>query len=120
MVKIAICGGSGYTGLELLRILAGHPDVEVSAVTSEKSAGKRLAGLFPHLQKYGDLTYERLNKETLLKKAARLTGITAKTALVHLGLEALIARESARRLAKLGGTDKNLRPIRRRRSGSGE
>jgi len=59
-------------------------------------------------------------REALLKKAAQLTGIREKTSLVHLGLEALIARESARRLAKLGGTDKNLRPVRRRRSGSGE
>ncbi|MCX5753098.1 MAG: type II toxin-antitoxin system VapB family antitoxin [Candidatus Krumholzibacteria bacterium] len=59
-------------------------------------------------------------REALLKKAAQLTGVHEKTSLVHLGLEALIARESARRLAKLGGTDRNLRPIRRRRTGSGE
>ena len=69
MIRVAICGGSGYTGIELLRILAGHPDVKVSAVTSEKSAGKKLAVLFPHLQKYGDLTYEHLNTEKLLGKA---------------------------------------------------
>ena len=54
-------------------------------------------------------------RESLLKKAAELTGVTEKTSLVHLGLEALIAQESARRLAKLGGTDKKLAPIRRRR-----
>jgi len=59
-------------------------------------------------------------REALLKKAAQLTGVTEKTSLVHMGLEALIARESARRLAKLGGSDKRLRTIRRRRSGSGE
>jgi hypothetical protein len=45
-----------------------------------------------------------------------LTGITEKTALLRLGLQALIALESARRLARLGGTEKALRPIRRRRS----
>lgn len=51
----------------------------------------------------------------LLAEAARLTGIDEKTALVRLGLEALIARESARRLAALGGTEKKLkRPPRRR------
>lgn len=54
--------------------------------------------------------------ETLLKRAARLTGVSEKTSLVRLGLEALIALESARRLARLGGTERELRPIRRRRS----
>lgn len=52
----------------------------------------------------------------LLKQAARLSGITQKTAVVHAGLEALIARESARRLAALGGSEPRLRKIRRRRS----
>jgi len=54
--------------------------------------------------------------DEILKKASRLTGLKEKTALVRLGLEALIARESSKRLAKLGGTEKDLRPIRRRRS----
>jgi Arc/MetJ family transcription regulator len=53
--------------------------------------------------------------EAMLKRAAKLTGITEKTALVRLGLEALIARESSKRLAKLGGTEKSLRAIPRRR-----
>jgi len=52
----------------------------------------------------------------LLSQASELTGIKEKTALVRLGLEALIARESARRLAKLGGTEKKLRAAPRRRS----
>ena len=56
--------------------------------------------------------------DELLQKAAKLTGISEKTALVRLGLEALIARESARRLAKLGGTDKDLATVPRRRSRS--
>ena len=55
--------------------------------------------------------------ETLLREAAKLTGITEKTSIVRLGLEALIARESARRLADLGGTERKLVAIRRRRSG---
>ena len=54
--------------------------------------------------------------DNLLRRAAELTGIKEKTSLVRLGLEALIARESARRLAALGGTEKQLRPIPRRRS----
>jgi len=54
--------------------------------------------------------------EKLLAQAARLSGIREKTALLHAGLEALIARESARRLAALGGTERKLGPVRRRRS----
>ena len=53
--------------------------------------------------------------DALMEKAAKLTGTTEKTALVRRGLEALIALESARRLSALGGTEKNLRPIPRRR-----
>lgn len=53
--------------------------------------------------------------DALLEQAAHLTGVREKTSLVRLGLEALIARESARRLAELAGTEKRLRPIRRRR-----
>lgn len=52
----------------------------------------------------------------LIRRAAQLTGVQEKTALVRRGLEALIARESARRLAALGGSEKGLRPIPRRRS----
>ena len=53
--------------------------------------------------------------EEMLKKAAFLSGIKEKTALIHMGLEALIAQESAKRLAKLGGSEKGLRAIPRRR-----
>lgn len=53
--------------------------------------------------------------DKLLRTAATLTGVSGKTALVRMGLEALVARESARRLAALGGTETRLRPIRRRR-----
>lgn len=50
----------------------------------------------------------------LLKKASKMTGINEKTTLVKLGLEALIAKESGKRLAKLGGSEKQLKPIPRR------
>jgi len=52
--------------------------------------------------------------EKILKKASKLTGIKEKTSLVRLGLEALISRESSKRLAKLGGTEKRLKNIPRR------
>jgi len=53
--------------------------------------------------------------EKLLRRAARLTGIREKTYLVRLGLEALIARERSKRLSKLGGTERKLKKIPRRR-----
>jgi Arc/MetJ family transcription regulator len=55
-------------------------------------------------------------EDSLIDEAAKLTGIKEKTSLVRLGLEALIARESSKRLAKLGGTEKNLDRVPRRRS----
>jgi Arc/MetJ family transcription regulator len=54
--------------------------------------------------------------DELLDEARRLTGVTEKTALVHEGLRALIQRESARRLAQLGGSAPGLRAVPRRRS----
>jgi len=54
-------------------------------------------------------------EDKLVEKASELTGIKEKTTLVKLGLEALIARESARRLAELGGAEKQLNLIPRRR-----
>jgi Arc/MetJ family transcription regulator len=54
--------------------------------------------------------------DSLLRDAAKLTGVKEKSSLVRLGLEALIAKESAGRLANLGGTEKRFRAIRRRRT----
>jgi Arc/MetJ family transcription regulator len=64
----------------------------------------------------GEVMRTTLNiEDELLAKAAELTGIKAKTSLVRLGLETLIARESAKRLAALAGTEKQLDVIPRRR-----
>lgn len=54
--------------------------------------------------------------EALIEEAERVTGIHERTRLVHDGLRALIQREAARRLARLGGSQPDLRPIPRRRS----
>lgn len=54
--------------------------------------------------------------EQLIEEAQRLTGTSERTALIHEGLRALIARESARRLARLGGSDPRAKGARRRRS----
>jgi len=55
-------------------------------------------------------------EDALLDKASKLTGIKEKTSLVKRGLESLIAVESAKRLAHLGGTEKGLKAIPRRRT----
>jgi N-acetyl-gamma-glutamyl-phosphate reductase len=58
MAKVAIIGASGFTGAELLRLLAAHPDIEVSVVTGDTQAGNPVAGLYPSLAAaYGDLRY---------------------------------------------------------------
>ncbi len=57
MIKAGIVGATGYTGSELLRILALHPDVEVSVVTSRSEAGKAVSDRFPHLRAYNDLKF---------------------------------------------------------------
>ncbi len=54
--------------------------------------------------------------DEILKKASMLTGIKEKTALVRMGLESLIAQQGRQRLAALGGTERNLKPIQRRRA----
>ncbi len=69
MLRVAICGGSGYAGAELLRILAAHPRVKITVVTSEKSAGKKVTDLFPHLRRYGKLVYEPLDREKIVSAA---------------------------------------------------
>ncbi|OZA11774.1 MAG: N-acetyl-gamma-glutamyl-phosphate reductase [Hydrogenophilales bacterium 17-62-8] len=50
MIKVGIVGGTGYTGVELLRLLARHPQVELKAITSRKEAGMPVAEMFPNLR----------------------------------------------------------------------
>ncbi len=69
MVKVFICGGSGYTGCELLRILISHPNVVITGVTSERSSGKKVSDLFPNLHHYERLRYEQLNVSKIVDKA---------------------------------------------------
>jgi hypothetical protein len=84
-------------------------------LTVERLTDMHQEGILMHMR-----TTMILN-EALIEEARRLTGMTEKTAIVHAGLEALIARESARRLAELGGSDgaavagrrRRLRPVRK-------
>ena len=56
-IKVGIVGGTGYTGVELLRLLARHPQAELRAITSRKEAGTPVAAMFPSLRKHVDLAF---------------------------------------------------------------
>ncbi|MDR1462830.1 MAG: N-acetyl-gamma-glutamyl-phosphate reductase, partial [Azoarcus sp.] len=57
MIKAGIVGGTGYTGVELLRILAGHPAVKLTAITSRGEAGQLVSDMFPSLRRRVDLRF---------------------------------------------------------------
>ncbi|QKT04084.1 N-acetyl-gamma-glutamyl-phosphate reductase [Ectothiorhodospiraceae bacterium 2226] len=57
MIKAGIVGGTGYTGVELLRLLAAHPEVELAAITSRSEAGTAVADMFPNLRGHVDLAF---------------------------------------------------------------
>ncbi|MGB0458991.1 MAG: N-acetyl-gamma-glutamyl-phosphate reductase [Porticoccaceae bacterium] len=57
MIKVGIVGGTGYTGVELLRLLAGHPNAELVAITSRSEKGKPVSALFPNLRGIVDLAF---------------------------------------------------------------
>lgn len=57
MIKVGIVGGTGYTGVELLRLLAQHPHAEITAITSRKEAGIAVADMFPSLRGRVDLEF---------------------------------------------------------------
>lgn len=57
MIKVGIVGGTGYTGVELLRLLAAHPQVELRVITSRADAGTCVSQMFPSLRGYVDLVF---------------------------------------------------------------
>ena len=65
MIKIGIVGGTGYTGVELLRILAAHPHAELTAITSRKEDGMSVAEMFPSLRGFVSLTFSAPEKTPL-------------------------------------------------------
>jgi len=91
-LNIAIVGSSGYTGGELFRILLHHSRAAVTAVTSEKSAGKPLSAIFPHLGGLTDIVCEPLDPDRIAHKAD----------FVFLALPHVTAQEAAFRFHKLG------------------
>lgn len=67
MIKVGIVGGTGYTGVELLRLLTMHPEVEIQAITSRSEEGMPVADMFPNLRGHLDLVFTAPDM-ALLKK----------------------------------------------------
>ncbi len=68
-MRVGIIGASGYTGAELMRILAGHPDVDVAYITAHTYAGKCVGDLYPHLHPYAGVKFAEFDLEEALGKA---------------------------------------------------
>lgn len=82
MIKAAIVGASGYTGVELARILCNHPNVTLTAATSRQYAGKPLSEVFPNLRGKVDLVCENLPPEVIAERADFVfTAVPHKTAM---------------------------------------
>jgi len=64
-ISVAVSGASGYAGGEVLRLLAGHPDVTIGAITAHSNAGSRLGELQPHLHGLADRILEDTTVENL-------------------------------------------------------
>ena len=65
MIKVGIVGGTGYTGVELLRLLAQHPEAELRAITSRKEAGSAVSAMFPALRRQVDLKFSEPTPQAL-------------------------------------------------------
>lgn len=69
MLKVSIAGATGYTGAELMRLLLGHPHVEIVCVTSEQSAGEKITDRLPFLKGSCSLTLEKLDSDRLSRQS---------------------------------------------------
>lgn len=65
MIKVGIVGGTGYTGVELLRLLAQHPNVELRAVTSRSESGMPVSQMYPNLRGRVDLPFTEPSLDNL-------------------------------------------------------
>jgi len=82
MIDVGIVGGSGYTGGELLRLLANHPEVDVKLVTSRKLSGKPVSLVHPHLKNIYSLHFEALNANEAAERCDFIfTGVPHGTAM---------------------------------------
>lgn len=90
MVKVGVVGGTGYTGVELLRILARHPSVQIVAITSRAEAGQAVADLFPSLRGAIDLRFS-LPQDAALNRCDLVFFATPNGVAMHQSVELLKA-----------------------------
>lgn len=107
MVSVAVAGASGYAGGELLRLLLGHPDVEVGALTASANAGARLGSVHPHLLPLADRVLQDTTPEVLAghdvvmlalphgHSAALAAGLPEATVVIDCGADFRLASEQA-------------------------
>lgn len=72
MIKIGIVGGTGYTGAELLRLLAGHPNADLVTITSRSEKGVPVSQLYPNLRGIVDLPF---SEESQSRQISRLSSL---------------------------------------------
>lgn len=95
MISVGIVGATGYAGMELLRVLHGHPEVSVVALTSRRETGTRVDAVFPHLRKFSDLTFaapedDRLQDcDAVFFTTPHGVAMRAAPALLHLGVRVI-------------------------------
>ncbi len=92
MITVGIVGGTGYTGVELLRLLLRHPNVQVNVLTSRTENGRRVDDMFPSLRGHTDLQYSDLNIDELKKCDVVFFATPHGVAMKHA--EALVAAKT--------------------------
>ncbi len=65
MIKAGVVGGTGYTGVELLRLLVAHPEVEIAVITSRAEAGRKVSDIYPNLREHLDLSFKEPSLDVL-------------------------------------------------------
>jgi N-acetyl-gamma-glutamyl-phosphate reductase len=86
MVRVAVVGVTGYTGAELVRLIAGHPELELTLVVGRSEAGRPLGAVYPHLAttRYGGLTVQAFDADALAAAAdVAFLGLPHGAAAVH-------------------------------------
>ena len=123
MIEAGIIGGTGYTGLELIRLLLMHPKVKISVVTSRRHKGKKVSDVNPHLSPFIELDYEDVDTKEIADRsdivfAAVPHGSAMKyvpelmergTRVIDLSADYRLKREEYERVYKREHTDKEER-----------
>ena len=74
MTRVGIIGATGYAGAELVRILAGHPDVELTVITSRQFAGVKFNTVYPSMTGLVDLVCEEFSVDLVCNRASLIQG----------------------------------------------